>query len=219
MLNAHTIAVTATGRTDRVINTQDVFRGAIPPAGLLFLTLSLAAGWLFANRSSAGRRPPRARTTHLERDSHTEVAAVVFLALLLGGCRQRALLCRGGCRDGRTSCCLRGVLSQRICTRTIGPHADGDDGDDGYSLRAASCGHHVHARAAPARHRQAHRGLDRGHARRPDRRGRDRSSVPFGLSAFVLDAFEIIFVSVPILIPPLLIRVARRASGSPCCSC
>ena len=29
-----------------------------------------------------------------------------------------------------------------------------------------------------------------------------------GLSAFVLDAFEIIFVIVPIVIPPLLIRVA-----------
>ena len=29
-----------------------------------------------------------------------------------------------------------------------------------------------------------------------------------GISAFVLDAFEIIFVIVPILIPPLLIRIA-----------
>ena len=32
MLNAHTIAVTATGRADRVINTQDVFHGALGPA-------------------------------------------------------------------------------------------------------------------------------------------------------------------------------------------
>ncbi|MFZ0238400.1 MAG: TRAP transporter large permease subunit, partial [Xanthobacteraceae bacterium] len=31
MLNAHTIAVTATGREDRVINTQDVFHGALAP--------------------------------------------------------------------------------------------------------------------------------------------------------------------------------------------
>src|SRR5262249_57637205 len=34
MLNAHTIAVTATGRDDRVINTQDVFHGALVPSAL-----------------------------------------------------------------------------------------------------------------------------------------------------------------------------------------
>src|SRR6202140_2214523 len=34
MLSADTIAVTATGRTDRVINTQDVFHGALAPAAL-----------------------------------------------------------------------------------------------------------------------------------------------------------------------------------------
>jgi TRAP-type mannitol/chloroaromatic compound transport system permease large subunit len=39
-----------------------------------------------------------------------------------------------------------------------------------------------------------------------------------GLCAFVLDAFEIIFVIVPIVIPPLLIRVAMRA-GSRCWCC
>src|SRR5262249_54035473 len=32
MLSAHTIAVTSTGRADRVINTQDVFHGALLPA-------------------------------------------------------------------------------------------------------------------------------------------------------------------------------------------
>jgi len=34
MLSAHTIAVTTTGREDRVINTQDVFHGALAPAGI-----------------------------------------------------------------------------------------------------------------------------------------------------------------------------------------
>ena len=35
MLSAHTIAVTATGRTDRVINTQDIFHAALLPAGTI----------------------------------------------------------------------------------------------------------------------------------------------------------------------------------------
>src|SRR6202163_479140 len=45
MLSAHTIAVTVTGRADRVINTQDVFHGALAPAGI-FLALCLGLTWL-----------------------------------------------------------------------------------------------------------------------------------------------------------------------------
>ena len=49
MLNAHTIAVTATGREDRVINTQDVFHGALVPAAL-YLAACIAIGWWFNRR-------------------------------------------------------------------------------------------------------------------------------------------------------------------------
>src|SRR5256714_11916617 len=52
MLSAHTIAVTSTGRTDRVINTQDVFHGALAPAGM-FLVLSLVVAWLVGRRMPA----------------------------------------------------------------------------------------------------------------------------------------------------------------------
>src|SRR5471032_3003805 len=44
MLSAHTIAVTTTGRVDRVINTQDIFHAALLPAGI-FLLLSIALAW------------------------------------------------------------------------------------------------------------------------------------------------------------------------------
>ena len=40
MLSAHTIAVTTTGRNDRVINTQDIFHAALLP-GAIFLALCL----------------------------------------------------------------------------------------------------------------------------------------------------------------------------------
>ena len=56
MLNAHTLAVTATGRTDRVINTQDIFHAALLPAGI-FLLLCFILSW-FAGRS-ATKPPPR----------------------------------------------------------------------------------------------------------------------------------------------------------------
>ena len=61
MLNAHTIAVTATGREDRVINTQDVFHGALAPAGL-YLAACFLLGWWFNRRAKPGEAatpPPR----------------------------------------------------------------------------------------------------------------------------------------------------------------
>src|SRR5260370_4560647 len=60
MLSAHTIAVTSTGRADRVINTQDVFHGALAPAAI-FLALCLALSWRAGRRipASAAPAPPK----------------------------------------------------------------------------------------------------------------------------------------------------------------
>ena len=62
MLGAHTIAVTTTGRSDRVINTQDIFHGALVPAGL-FLVLCLIAAWLAGRRLPAADRAPEEKPT------------------------------------------------------------------------------------------------------------------------------------------------------------
>src|SRR5882724_7624919 len=56
MLSAHTMAVTATGRSDRVVNTQDIFHAALVPAGI-FLILCLALAW----RAGHGRELPTAK--------------------------------------------------------------------------------------------------------------------------------------------------------------
>ncbi|MBI3706138.1 MAG: TRAP transporter large permease subunit, partial [Proteobacteria bacterium] len=57
MLRAHTEAVNATGQAVRIINTQDVFRGALVPAGL-FLLLCLGVAWWSGRRSSIDPPPP-----------------------------------------------------------------------------------------------------------------------------------------------------------------
>src|SRR2546423_11735255 len=44
MLGAHTISVTTSGRTDRGINTQDIFHGALAPAGLVLVLCLVPAG-------------------------------------------------------------------------------------------------------------------------------------------------------------------------------
>src|SRR6201999_614128 len=58
MLSAHTIAVTVTGRHDRVINTQDIFHAALLPGGI-FLALCLALSWITGrNATQLPKREP-----------------------------------------------------------------------------------------------------------------------------------------------------------------
>src|SRR5205085_4899514 len=79
MLSAHTIAVTTTGRADRVINTQDVFHGALVPAGL-FLSLCLVLAWIVGRRAPATARMPIAKLTVKEGVlAATSIAALVVL--------------------------------------------------------------------------------------------------------------------------------------------
>src|SRR5438045_8491831 len=80
MLSAHTIAVTQTGRNDRIVNTADIFHAALVPAGI-FLAICLVLA--FAAGRTATRPPPREPLTSGE----AALAAVTVIALvtLLGG--------------------------------------------------------------------------------------------------------------------------------------
>jgi tripartite ATP-independent transporter DctM subunit len=204
MLGAHTIAVTATGRTDRVINTQDVFHGALAPAGM-FLVLCLIVAWL------VGRRLPAAPASPDDKPTATQVVlailSVAFLLVLLGGvaigvfyaveaaATGAFVLFTGGLVTGRLrGPVLREVLAQAMATTGAL-----------FALLIAATTLTLVLRIL---------GTDRLVAdwvtALP---GGDLAVVAIvlgviGLSAFVLDAFEIIFVIVPIVIPPLLIRVA-----------
>jgi len=204
MLGAHTIAVTTTGRSDRVINTQDIFHGALVPAGL-FLALCLIAAWIVGRRLPAADRAPEEKPTRTE--VLLAIITVSFLLILLGAValgffyavEAAALgafvLFTGGLLSGRLrGGVLREVLKQAMAmtgalfalliaatTLTLMLRILGTD-----KLVAAW------VTALP---------------------GNELAVVAvvlgaIGLCAFVLDAFEIIFVIVPIVVPPLLIRVA-----------
>src|SRR5436309_12093570 len=82
MLSAHTIAVTSTGRSDRVINTQDVFHGALAPAAI-FLALCFALSWRAGRRIPPSAAPPPVKLTRKQ----AILAAITLVALLtlLGG--------------------------------------------------------------------------------------------------------------------------------------
>jgi len=81
MLDAHTVAVTITGRSDRVINTQDVYHAALVPA-MIFIALSLALAW----RAGHGQKlPPDTREPVTTRQVILAVVALIALLVLLGG--------------------------------------------------------------------------------------------------------------------------------------
>src|SRR5664279_5520400 len=80
MLSAHTMAVTATGRSDRVVNTQDIFHAALVPGGI-FLALCLALSWIIGR--TATKLPDRERLTVGQ--AWLAAVALVSLIALLGG--------------------------------------------------------------------------------------------------------------------------------------
>ena len=81
MLSAHTMAVTATGRSDRVVNTQDIFHAALVPGGI-FLVLCLALSWIIGRN---GDEPARSRTTDAGRRLARRHRARGLWSALLGG--------------------------------------------------------------------------------------------------------------------------------------
>ncbi|HUI94356.1 MAG TPA: TRAP transporter large permease subunit [Xanthobacteraceae bacterium] len=205
MLSAHTIAVTATGRPDRVINTQDVFHGALAPAGLFFAA-ALAVAWLTARGApSPGSAAGRADVT--ARQATLALVALVALIGLLGGVAAGFIFPVEGAASGAGALLLGGLLAGRLRWAVLGPALA-----DVMAITGALFALLIGATSLTLVLRLL--GTDRligdWLIALP---GGDVVAVVtvlaiIGLSAFVLDAFEIIFVVVPIVVPPLLIRVA-----------
>ncbi len=207
MLNAHTIAVTATGREDRVINTHDVFHGALAPAGL-YLLACLLLGWWF-NRTAKADASAAARAAPPPTLQQAILATVTVLAILilLGGVATGYFYAVEATAMGGFTLLIAGLVSGRLPLPILNEVLRDVLGLTGalFFLLVAATTLTLVLRIL----------------------GTDQlvagwiAAIPGGalsstlivlagiaLSALVLDAFEIIFVVVPIVIPPLLIRVA-----------
>jgi len=207
MLGAHTIAVTATGRSDRVINTQDVFHGALGPAALS-LVLTLGVAWFAARHAPSGTRPESARRVRVSRaDAATAVVAHIALLILLGGVATGYFYAVEAAAMGATALLLMGFVTGRLHGAVLRQVLA-----DAMAMTGALFALLIAATTLTLVLRLL--GTDRlvgdWLIAMP---GSDKLVVAvvllaIGLAAFVLDAFEIIFVIVPIVIPPLLVRVA-----------
>jgi tripartite ATP-independent transporter DctM subunit len=202
MLSAHTIAVTVTGRTDRVVNTQDIFHAALLPGGI-FLALCLILSGIVGR--SATRLPDRPRLTAGQ--GWTAAIALAFLLVLLGGVALGYFYAVEAAAMGAFALLVAGLLSGRLHGVVLNGLLRDAIALTGalFSLLLAATTFTMVLRLLGT----------------ADLAGKMVSLIPGGelaavavvlgvvaLSAFVLDAFEIIFVIVPIVIPPLLIRVA-----------
>lgn len=202
MLSAHTMAVTATGRSDRVVNTQDIFHAALLPGGIflaLCLVLSCIAG------RSATKPPDREPLTR----GQGWLAAIALASLvgLLGGVAFGYFYAVEAAAMGAFALLAAGLITGRLRAEALNKLLN-----DALALTGALFALLLAATTFTLILRLL------GTA---DLVGRMVSSIPGGditavavilcviwISAFVLDAFEIIFVIVPIVIPPLLIRIA-----------
>jgi len=202
MLSAHTIAVTQTGRTDRVINTQDVFHAALLPAGI-FLALCIVLAW-FVGRKAIKTIKPDKLTGGQAVMAALSLAALV---LLLGGVATGYFYAVEAAAVGGFWLLAAGLLTGRLSGRIL---------RDLFHDAIAITGALFSLLLAATTFTLVLRLL-----------GTDRlvnnlvSAIPgndvfvvaivlgvIGLCAFVLDAFEIIFVIVPTVVPSLLVRVA-----------
>jgi len=212
MLNAHTLAINATGRADRVVNTQDIFHGAFAPAALL-VVLCIAVAWR-RGRAVPTAAGPDGACAAAEPPRRAEAAlaglSVALLGVLLGGVAVGRLYAVEAAATGAFALLLGGFASGRL-----GRH----------NLRAAladtlaTTGALFAPLLAATTFTLVLRLL-----------GTDKlieawiTSLPGGprvavavvlaaiaISGLVLDAFEIVFVVVPILVPPLLMRVPDAA--------
>ena len=202
MLSAHTIAVTQTGRTDRVVNTQDIFHAALLPAGI-FLVLCFALAW-FAGRTATRTIKPEPLTLNQGLLAGFALAA---LLLLLGGVATGYFYAVEAAAMGGFALLTAGLLTGRLkgpVLRGLLHDAIAITGALFSLLLAATTFTLVLRLLGTDRLVNNLVGAIPG------------GDVPvvavvlgvIGLCAFVLDAFEIIFVIVPIVIPPLLVRVA-----------
>ncbi len=202
MLSAHTIAVTASGRSDRVINTQDVFHGALVPAAIFF-AVALALAALAGRRAKAG--PPRIALSRGQ--AALAVASIAAITLLLGGVATGFFYAVEAAAMGAFALFAGGIVF-RYLTLAILKELLGEVIAVTGALFALLIG--ATTFTLTLRLLGTDRLVSEWIAGIPG----DQTAVvaivlgAIGLCAFVLDAFEIIFVVVPIVIPPLLICVA-----------
>ncbi|MCX7175623.1 MAG: TRAP transporter large permease subunit [Proteobacteria bacterium] len=201
MLRAHTEAINATGLAVRVINTQDVFRGALIPAAIL-LALCALVTWRQNRHTPSGT----ATLSVNLRDWALAGMTTIVIAGLLTGVTLGYLYAVEAAATGGVALVLFGAA-----TRTLTPPVLREVLRDTMAVTGALFALLVGANVFTLVLRGF--GTDLWVADLLQHLGGSGYLVLLvvllilAACALVLDAFEMIFVVIPVLIPPLLMRV------------
>jgi tripartite ATP-independent transporter DctM subunit len=204
MLRAHTEAANVTGLAGRIINTQDVFHAALVPAGLLLVLCAAIVWW--THRGDARNPAPRARTAVPLGEWITAIATVALVVALLAGVALGYLYAVESAATGGMALATYGILTRTLDRKVLSEALDDTIAITGalFALLVAATFFTLVQRAF---------GTDRWLAQAFAGAGSNTNVLLAGvlaglaLCAFVLDAFEMIFVVIPLVIPPLLTRV------------
>jgi TRAP-type mannitol/chloroaromatic compound transport system permease large subunit len=201
MLRAHTEAVNVTGLAGRIINTQDVFHAALVPAAILLVLCIAIVAWKHRGTSKGDPAPRLAPTEWM-----SAAGAVALIVTLLAGVALGRLYAVEAAATGGM-----GLVVYGLVTRTLDRKVLADVVEDTMAITGALFALLVAATFFTLVQRAF--GTDRWLAAAFTRFSADPSLLlaavlaALALCAFVLDAFEMIFVVIPLLIPPLLTRV------------
>jgi TRAP-type mannitol/chloroaromatic compound transport system permease large subunit len=204
MLRAHSEAVNVTHSAIRVINTQDVFRAALVPAAVLLLLcvlVTLRTGTRPHTRAAIVDVAPTAS------DWATAAATLLLVVLLLGAVTLGYLYAVEAAATGGVVLVVF-ALARRTLNRSVLKDVLSDTLAVTGALFALLVGASVFTLVLRAFE------TDRWVTTLLASTVEGGIYWPLlsvmlvlGLCAFVLDAFEMIFVVIPVLIPPLLMRV------------
>ncbi len=209
MLRAHTEAVNATGNAVRIINTQDIFHGALLPAVTMLLLFFVVTVW--RNRDAGTDA-----TAALAIDSNSlpvsrsdwiiAGASICCILALLTSVTLGYLYAVEGAATGGLVLMLFGVITRSMTPAVLKATLHDTLATTGavFALLIAATVYTLVLRAFETDLwiNDFLRSLSGGPTA-----ALTVVLLVLGLSAFILDAFEITFVIVPIVMPPLLILV------------
>ncbi len=206
LMAAHTQALTLGGHAERIVNTQDLLRGALLPAGLVLLLVAAVAAW-----QGRGASPVLPAEMPLTRRQWAVAALTLgLITALLGGVALGRFLAveaaaTGGVLLLLTSACSGHLNGERL-REALGDALDITGGL--FALFVAATGFTLVLRALGSDALVA-----AWFASLPGGPGVVVAAALLAplACALVLDAFELIFVVVPLLMPPVLARVEDAA--------
>jgi len=205
MLNAHTVAMNITGHITRAINTQDVFRGALPPAAI-FLVLAAWVAWRTGRRANAPGAGPALAEPLRAREWAIAAATLLFVVGLLAAVVAGYVYAVEAAAAGGMALLIIGVASRTLTMRMLRQVLQDTTAITGalFALFVGATTFTLVLRAF---------GTDQVIASIIQQIPGGAMGSVFAvmaflwLCAFALDAFEIIFVIIPLVMPPLLTRV------------